>query len=92
MRDDLTPLPRWRQTVAKWSHKWRMGRGRRAKAYANLKIVGARGLTLAISVLGAMLISYGVWQIYAPAGYIVGGLLCWVLLWSHEQDAKRGNG
>lgn len=88
--DDLTPLPRWRQTVSRWSHKWKKGRGARSKAYRYLKIIGARLLTLAISMLGAILISFGVYQIYAPAGFIAGGILCWVLLWSEEQDRRSG--
>lgn len=48
-----------------------------------------KALTLAISVLGAILISYGVLLVYVPAGYVVGGLMCWLLLWSHEQDRRR---
>lgn len=37
-------------------------------------------ITPLIGVLGAILLSSGVWMIYHPAGYIAGGLLC--LLWS----------
>ncbi|MDA8498767.1 hypothetical protein [Citrobacter sp. Igbk 17] len=37
-------------------------------------------LTPLIGVLGALLLSFGAWMIYPPAGYISGGLLC--LLWS----------
>ncbi|HHQ9377717.1 TPA: hypothetical protein ACSW2U_001700 [Enterobacter roggenkampii] len=37
-------------------------------------------LTPMIGVLGALLLSFGVWMVYHPAGYIAGGLLC--LLWS----------
>ncbi|EPU1194058.1 TPA: hypothetical protein ACIJWY_003767 [Klebsiella oxytoca] len=33
-----------------------------------------------VGVLGAMLLSFGTWLIYPPAGYITGGILC--LLWS----------
>ncbi|WP_254592786.1 hypothetical protein [Pectobacterium polaris] len=33
-----------------------------------------------IGVIGALLLSFGVWLVYAPAGYISGGVLC--LLWS----------
>jgi hypothetical protein len=78
----LKPLPRHVQ----W---WRRTRDRRQAAYTTFKAMGAKALILAISVLGATLVSYGAWMIYAPAGYIVGGLLCWVLLWSHEQDHGR---
>lgn len=46
-------------------------------------------LTLAISTAGATLISYGVYRIYEPAGYIAGGFMCWLLLWSHERDKGR---
>lgn len=37
-------------------------------------------LTPLIGVLGALLLSFGAWMIYPPAGYIAGGLLC--LSWS----------
>lgn len=37
-------------------------------------------LTPLIGVLGALLLSFGAWMIYPPAGYITGGLLC--LSWS----------
>jgi len=33
-----------------------------------------------IGVIGALLLSFGLWLIYAPVGYISGGILC--LLWS----------
>lgn len=33
-----------------------------------------------VGVLGALLLSFGAWMIYPPAGYIAGGLLC--LTWS----------
>ena len=81
----MKPLP----PAVRW---WREGRIARARAWKSFKAVVAKVLTLAISVLGATLISFGVWQMYAPAGYIVGGALIWVLLWSHEQDRKGGQG
>jgi len=37
-------------------------------------------LTPLIGVLGALLLSFGAWLIYPPAGYIAGGALC--LSWS----------
>lgn len=37
-------------------------------------------LTPLVGVLGALLLSFGAWMIYPPAGYISGGLLC--LIWS----------
>lgn len=37
-------------------------------------------LTPLVGVLGALLLSFGVWMIYPPAGVIAGGFLC--LLWS----------
>lgn len=43
-------------------------------------------MTLAISVLGATLVGYGVWMIYAPAGFIVGGIMLWVLQWNYGKD------
>lgn len=98
--DDLTPLPEKeqkrrerkaraaerRQRRVQW---WLRSRDRRHAAYTSFKSGVIRALTLAISVLGATLVSYGVWMIYAPLGYIVGGLTVWLLLWSHEQDKRR---
>lgn len=78
----MKPLPAWQQ----W---WRRTRKQRQGVYATLKIVGAKVVTLAISVSGATLVSFGVWQVFAPAGYVVGGVLIWVLQWSHEQDKGR---
>lgn len=80
--DDLKPLPRRVQ----W---WRRTRDARQRALKTFKTQAAKLLTLAISVVGAILISYGVWLAYAPAGYVTGGILTWVLLWSHEQDKRR---
>lgn len=82
MNKDLKPLPRRVQ----W---WRRTRIRRQAAFTTFRSQVRKALTLAISVLGAMLVSYGVYQVYVPAGYVVGGMLCWVLLWSHEQDKRR---
>ncbi|EFG6899340.1 TPA: hypothetical protein ACF2VJ_004151 [Escherichia coli] len=33
-----------------------------------------------VGVLGALLLAYGAWLIYPPAGFVVAGVLC--LLWS----------
>lgn len=37
-------------------------------------------LTPLVGVLGALLLSYGTWLIYPPAGFVVAGALC--LFWS----------
>lgn len=79
MVDDLTPLPRRVQ----W---WRRTKNQRHAALTTLKSTAAALLVLAVSAAGAMLISYGVYQVYPPAGYVVGGAMCWLLLWSHEKD------
>ncbi|MFP1483836.1 hypothetical protein ACLB1S_19735 [Escherichia coli] len=39
-------------------------------------------LTPLVGVLGALLLSYGTWLIYPPAGFVVAGGLCPVLCWS----------
>lgn len=87
MPADLKPLPMWRQhwyaRRARRRAKWIEGRERRQKAYSSFKAAGRRGLTLAISLLGATLVGYGVWSIYAPAGFIVGGGLLWILQWNY---------
>ncbi|KEY58496.1 hypothetical protein [Serratia sp. DD3] len=37
-------------------------------------------LSVLVGVAGVLLLTYGVWLIYQPAGFVVAGLLC--LLWS----------
>ena len=81
---DLTPLPRWRQKRAAMVAWWRRSRDSRRTAYQTLRNAGASFLTFAYSLLGGILVSFGVWCIYPPAGYIVGGLVCWLLEWSRE--------
>lgn len=83
MRSDLKPLPRWRQ----WWHRTADRRKKRAKALAS---AGRRGLTLAISVLGVMLISYGVWSVHRPSGYVIAGLLVWAVQWNYgDREGDR---
>jgi hypothetical protein len=49
-----------------------------------------------VGVLGALLLSYGTWLIYPPAGFVVGGALC--LFWSWmaarylDRSPQRVNG
>lgn len=90
MSDDLTPLPRWKQRRAGMVAWWRKSKNGRQVALKNLRSAGAKALTLAISVVCAILVAYGVWLAYAPLGFAVGGLLGWLLLWSHEQDRQKG--
>jgi Flp pilus assembly protein TadB len=82
MSRDLEPLPRRVQ----W---WRRTADRRRSAGVTLKTIALTLLTLAISMLGATLISLGVYSVYHPAGLVVGGVLVWVLQWSHERDKEN---
>jgi hypothetical protein len=88
---DLDPLPMWRQRQARMVAWWRRSRDRRQTAYRNVRKTGARALTLAISMLGVMLVSFGVYSIYAPAGYVVGGVLLWALQWNYGQEEGDGS-
>lgn len=85
---DLTPLPAWKQRQKALVAAWRRSRDSRVRRYATLRNAGRRGLTLAISVVGAMLVSFAVWQMYAPAGYAVGGLLVWALQWNYGKEGS----
>lgn len=78
-RSDLDPLPKRVQ----W---WRKSRNRRQAALTTFKNTTARALSLVISLGGAILISYGVYSVYPPAGYLVAGVLVWVLQWSDKRD------
>lgn len=59
-------------------------------------------ITFFVGLAGALLLAYGSWLVFPPAGFIVGGLLC--LVWSFmsaralaasrydQVPAKRGDG
>lgn len=38
-------------------------------------------ITFVVGLAGALLVAFGSWLVFEPAGYIVGGVLC--LLWSY---------
>lgn len=80
----MVPLPAWKR-------RWNEGAVRRARALLAFKAMVGTAVSLAISVLGATLIAYGVWSVYNPAGYLVAGVLVFVLQWSHEKD-REGSG
>lgn len=86
---DLTPLPVWRQRLAAARAAWRRSKDRRKRAASTLQSAGTLALSLAISLAGGTLIAYGVYLIFEPAGYITGGLMAWLLQWSHEKDRGR---
>ena len=87
---DLTPLPVWRQRLARFLAWWGGSRDRRSIAYRNLKKAGRRGLTLAISLLGATLVSFGVWSVHHPAGYVTAGVLLWAVQWNYGDQEGDG--
>ncbi|QMP84385.1 putative cysteinyl-tRNA synthetase [Streptomyces phage Dagobah] len=86
---DLTPLPAWKQRWAKFRADWRRSKDRRQKVRMTLQRTATLGVTLAFHLGGATLISFGVYQMYSPAGYICGGLMCWLLSWASERDTGR---
>lgn len=88
--DEFKPLPRWKQRRAAVVAWWRRSRNRRQEHYRNLTNAARVGLTLAISLLGATLVSYGAWTVYAPAGYIIGGLLLWAIQWNYGDKEGKG--
>lgn len=47
-------------------------------------------LTPTVGVLGALLLSYGAWLVYPPAGFIVGGGLCLFWSWLVSKYLLRG--
>nr|WP_278401508.1 hypothetical protein [Hafnia paralvei] len=50
-------------------------------------------LSLMVGITGALFLTYGVWRIYPPAGFIVAGLLClvWSFLVSRMLGTQMGN-
>lgn len=89
-RDEFTPLPKWRQRQRALVAWWRRSRDRRRNAYQSLRKAGRKGLTLAISMVGAILVSYAAWMFYPPVGYAVGGVLLWAIQWNYGD--KEGDG
>lgn len=86
----LDPLPKWKQRRAALVAWWRRSRDRRLRTLKNLGKAGRRGLTLAISMLGAILVAYGTWTVYAPAGWIVAGGLLWAIQWNYGDEEGSG--
>jgi len=89
-RTEFKPLPKWQQRRRALVAWWRRSRDRRQTAYRNLKKAARKGLTLAISVVGATLVSYAAWSVYAPAGYAIGGLLIWAIQWNYGDKEEQG--
>jgi hypothetical protein len=96
--DDLAPLPereqrRRERTAARnrarviRQQKWLDGANRRKRMWKSFRSSVRRGLTLAISLVGATLVSYGAWMISAPAGLIAAGLLLWVIQWNYGKGS-----
>ncbi|AIU73615.1 MAG: hypothetical protein ACTMHW_03640 [Hafnia alvei] len=50
-------------------------------------------LSILVGLAGALFLTYGVWRIYPPAGFIVAGLLClvWSFLVSRMLGTQTGN-
>lgn len=86
----LDPLPWWKQRRAALVAWWRRSKDARQRTLKNLGNAGRRGLTLAISLVGATLVSYGAWMIYAPAGYLVAGGLLWAIQWNYGDEGSDG--
>lgn len=87
---DLTPLPVWKQRRNQFLAYWRRTKVQRRARLSAFGSAGRKGLTLANSVLGATLVSYGVWMIYQPAGFIVAGLLLWAVQWNYGNEGSDG--
>lgn len=85
----LDPLPKWQQRRRSLVAWWRRSRDQRRTALRTLRKKGRRALTLAISMLGAILVSYGVHQVYAPAGFVTAGLLLWAIQWNYGEGGKE---
>lgn len=87
---DLRPLPKWKQKRAALVAWWRRSRDRRQTALQTAKKTGRRALTLVVSMVGATLISFGVWQVHDSAGYVVAGLLLWGIQWNYGKEEGDG--
>jgi hypothetical protein len=88
--DDFKPLPRWKQRQRQMVAWWRRNRDARRRTLKSFRIQVQNTLTLAISVVGGMLISYGVWLVYVPAGFATGGILLWAIQWNYGSERSSG--
>lgn len=86
---DLTPQSKWRRRKARLLAWWSRTQFQRAKATTSFVSMVRTLLTLAVSVVGGTLVAYGVWSIFEPAGYIVGGLLLWAIQWNYGTEEGR---
>ncbi|HDX2992156.1 TPA: hypothetical protein ROA43_004582 [Escherichia coli] len=48
-------------------------------------------LTPLVGVLGVLLLAYGAWLIYPPAGFVVAGALCLCWSWLVTRYLDRGH-
>ncbi|EHX32908.1 putative membrane protein [Escherichia coli DEC12C] len=48
-------------------------------------------LTPLVGVLGVLLLAYGAWLIYPPAGFVVAGVLCLCWSWLVARYLDRGH-
>lgn len=88
--EEFKPLPVWKQRWRAVQAAWRRSKDRRRRACATLANAGRKGLTLAISMVGVILISYGVWSFHHSAGYVVAGLLLWGVQWNYGKEEGSG--
>jgi len=86
----LDPQPKWKQRRDRLVAWWRRSRDQRSRSLKSLRKAARRALTLAISAVGATLVGYGVWMIYPPAGFIVGGAVLWILQWNYGSEGSDG--
>lgn len=83
---EFKPLPWWKQRRNASLAAWQRSADRRRRRVAALRKAGRKAVTLAISGSGAILVSYGAWMIYAPAGYLAGGLILWAIQWNYGDE------
>jgi hypothetical protein len=86
---DLTPLPPWRQRLARYQAAWKASKDRRREVLVALLSAAKVVLSLAFHAGGGTLIAYGAYLMAPPAGYITGGIMCWLVAWSTERDLGR---
>ena len=86
---DLIPQSKWKARRARFLSWWSRTQFKRAKATSAFVSTARLLLTLAISVVGGTLVAYGVWSIFEPAGFVVGGLLLWGIQWNYGNEEGR---
>lgn len=82
----MIPPTRWRKFKHRWSR--RLGRWRVRIRRSTIRLVGVttRLVRLGMEIGGAAAICYAAWLVAPPLGFLVLGVVLWLLAWYFDKD------